>query len=90
MEDRDSKETQAEAPSPNAQVNVSFGGSGLEIEVVTTGDESNPAIHFAQWIGKNVQALVMLAERDYYNMMEREAKKEPALRLVGLDGGALQ
>lgn len=98
MEDQNQIEKlqpEQEEPAPDALIELRHTGAGIDIAVHAADNPMNPAIHFANWLGRNLQPLLMLAREDYNAAVDRrKAAKRlmevPAVRLVGPDGSPLQ
>lgn len=90
-----------ERGEPHARLDLRFENQGITLDVTTPEDPGNPAIHFARWIGANLNALVMLARQDYHLQaqiagMQTPPQEPPSRieagtpRLVSASGGPLQ
>lgn len=87
-------------PAPDAVIELRHTGEGIDVAVHAVDNQMNPAIHFANWLGRNLQPLLALAREDYNHKVDqaKEARRKAATtlltpstpRLVGPDGGPLQ
>jgi len=91
--------TPAEQPEPapiEAQINLRDTGQGIDIEVrgASTAGPMNRAVHFANWIGANMEALVALSQGDYNHKVQQHKAARRVLsavpRIAGPDGSPLQ
>ena len=93
-DEREQAPASVEKQPVDANIAITFGENGMQLAVTVGTNHKNPAVHFAQWVGENVQALVLLAEPGYHAMMEAEAAgsvgSAPGLVLVDSMGGKLQ
>lgn len=55
---------QPEAPQADASIDLRMEGGQLLINIASPDHHSNEAVHFAHWIGRNLQALQQLAMQD--------------------------
>lgn len=87
-------------PQAEATINLLGTGEGIDMHILAAdGTELLPAVHFANWIGQNAQALMLLWRPLYQEAVEqhkrehREAKvllEPPPKTLLGPDGSPLQ
>jgi hypothetical protein len=58
-------------------------GGGIDISVVTNPETSDSrAVHFAHWIGHNLEALILLADKDRAHQQEH-AKNQRLITGIG-------
>lgn len=84
----------------HAQISITAGAKGLEIESAGINEPGNPAVKFAKWVCEHSQELLSRIEREEAGpqlvtdvtprIVGADGPATGAVRLVGLDGGTLQ
>lgn len=93
-EDTNNQEA-GDQPHADASIDLRMDRGALQINIAGPEDQmANEAVHFAHWIGRNLQALTAMAKQDFQLRQlasaQSEALSEPAAneRLVVEAGGA--
>lgn len=79
-----------ETTEADATVAIKATNKGLDVTVIAPDQPGHPAVHFAQWLGRNMQPLLMMAEQDYQRQEAAKPPERPALQLVSPNGGMVQ
>ncbi len=91
-------EAEQDGPPPEASVELRMTPQGIDLQVYSDGNQANRCVHFAHWIGQNIEALMKLSVADYERVLsdrkreQKEAKallEAPAPGLIGPDGKRL-
>lgn len=90
-------------PAPqecHAQISITAGAKGLEIESVCINEPNNPAVKFAKWVGEHSQELFTRMEKEQAGpqlvtdvtprIIGANGPVTGEVRLVGADGETLQ
>jgi hypothetical protein len=81
-------------PPPDAVIELRHTGQGIDVSVIAADEPMNPAIHFGNWLGRNLQSLLALAREDYNHRVDQHKAARRVLtatpRIMGPDGSPLQ